>query len=130
MTRQRAGFREFRSGNCTNILLKYRHCAQTLHELNRLFSSVIIRSMTRRRLWTTFCVVQLLGAIGATVGVMWNFYFAIAGMVLLLPGYLVAYALLRKVSAVAIWVPLAGLAIAIPLNAAFWYAYSRKSPTE
>lgn len=86
--------------------------------------------MTRRRLWTTFCIVQLLGAIGATVGMMWNFYFAIAGMVLLLPGYLVAYAFLRKVSAVSIWVPLAGLAIAIPLNAAFWYAYSRKSATE
>jgi hypothetical protein len=40
---------------------------------------------------------------------MWNFYFEIAGMVLLLPGYLVAYAFLRKVSAAAIWVPLAGL---------------------
>jgi hypothetical protein len=92
-----------------------------------LISSVIIRSMTRRRLWTTFCIVQLLGVIGATVGLMWNFYFAIAGMVMLLPGYLMAYAFLHKVSAVAIWVPLAGLAIAIPVNAAFWYAYSRKS---
>ncbi len=86
--------------------------------------------MTRRRLWTTFCIVQLLGAIGATVGVMWNFYFAITGMILLFPGYVVAYVFLRKVSPVAIWVPLAGLAIAIPLNAAFWYAYSRKSSTE
>jgi UPF0716 family protein affecting phage T7 exclusion len=86
--------------------------------------------MTRKGLWTTFCIVQLLGAMGATAGMMWNFYFAIAGMVLLLPGYLVAYAFLRKVSAEAVWVPLAGLAIAIPLNAAFWYAYSRKSASD
>jgi len=82
--------------------------------------------MTRRRLWTTFCIVQLVGAIGATVGMMWSFYFALAGMVLLLPGYFVAYAFLHKVSAVGIWVPLAGSAIAIPVNAALWYAYSRK----
>ena len=74
--------------------------------------------------------MQLLGAMGATAGMMWHFYFGIAGMVLLLPGYLVAYAFLHKVSAEAGWVPLAGLAIAIPLNAAFWYAYSRKSATD
>lgn len=86
--------------------------------------------MTRRTLWMTFCVVQLLGAIGATVGVMWNFYFAIAGMFLLLPGYLVAYAFLRKVSSVSVLVLLAGLAVAIPLNAAFWYGYSRKRSPE
>ena len=86
--------------------------------------------MTRRRLWATFFVVQSLGAIGATVGVMWNFYFAVAGMILLLPGYLVAGAFLRKVSAVALWVPLTGLAIAIPINAAFWYAFTRKPSTK
>ena len=90
----------------------------------------MICGMTRRRLWTTFCIVQLLGAIGATAGVMWNFYFAIAGMICLLPGYLVAYAFLRKVSLVSIWMPLAGLAIAIPVNAAFWYAFSRKASTD
>jgi hypothetical protein len=61
--------------------------------------------------------------------VMWNFYFAIAGMIFLLPGYLVAYAFLHKVSLVSIWMPLAGLAVAIPVNAAFWYVFSRKAST-
>jgi len=60
---------------------------------------------------------------------MWNFYFGILGMILLCPGYLVAYAFLRKITATALWVPLVGLAIAIPVNAAFWYAYSRKLTT-
>ena len=73
-----------------------------------------------------FGVVQLVGAIGATVGIVWNFHFAIVGMICLLPGYLVAYAFLRKVPIVSIWRPLAGLAIAVPVNALFWYAYSRK----
>jgi hypothetical protein len=66
----------------------------------------------------------------ATVGVLWNFYLAITGMILLFPGHVVAYVLLRKISPATIWGPLAGLAIAIPLNAAFWYAFSRKSSSE
>jgi len=86
--------------------------------------------MTRKTLWVTFCIVQTIGAIGATVGIMWNFYFAIVGIICLLPGYLVAYAVLRRVPLVSIWLPLAGLAVAIPVNAAFWYVYSRKPSTK
>ena len=89
--------------------------------------------MKRERLWLVFAVVQGIGAIGATVGMMWNFYFAIIGMICLLPGYLVAYAFLRKTSLAStdtIWAPLAGLALAIPVNALFWYAYSRKYPVD
>jgi hypothetical protein len=86
--------------------------------------------VTRKRLWTTFGIVQTVGAIGATVGVLWNFYIAIAGMICLLPGYLVAYAFLRRAPLVSIWMPLAGLAVAIPVNAAFWYVFSLKASTK
>jgi len=83
--------------------------------------------MKRRQLWAIFTIVQLAGAIGATVGIMWSFFLSIVGSICLLPGLLVAYAFLRKWSANSIWVPLAGLAIAIPVNALFWYVYSRKA---
>jgi hypothetical protein len=86
--------------------------------------------MKQKRVWIVFGIVQLVGAIGATVGIAWNFYFAILGMVCLLPGYLLAYAFLRKWSANSIWVPLAGLAVAIPVNALFWYVYSREPRTD
>jgi len=58
---------------------------------------------------------------------MWNFYFAIVGMLCLLPGYLVSYAFLHRLPIDTIWLPVAGLAVAIPINAALWYAFSRKA---
>ncbi len=80
-----------------------------------------------KRLWISFGMVQALGAVLATAGVFLGFWPAIIGVVLLFPGYLVAYAFMRKVTATALWVPLVGFLIVIPVNAAFWYVYSGKA---
>jgi hypothetical protein len=54
-------------------------------------------------------------------------YFAVAGKICLLPGYVVGYAVLHKVPMVSVRLAWAELAIAIAVNAVFCYAYSRYS---
>jgi ascorbate-specific PTS system EIIC-type component UlaA len=77
--------------------------------------------MTRKNLWTRFWAFQIIGTFAAITGVN---YMAITGKTCLLPGYLVAWAVLRKFPFVSTWLY---VAVAIPVNGAIWYIYSRFS---
>jgi hypothetical protein len=80
-----------------------------------------------KRLWIIFGIAQASGAILATVGsVLLGIGAGMLGAVLLFPGYLVAYAFLRKIQD-APWVPIVAFLIIVPVNAAFWFAYSGRA---